>query len=110
MDTDLDTLATALYVTTDDLLKAHPERLPQRPANSFVEQISDAELIVLSVMQALLGYRSEARWLRRARKDFHGMFPYLAGPVGLQQAAAETRRCDGLVDRSTRPPDEHGRR
>ncbi len=24
MDTDLDTLATALYVTTDDLLTAHP--------------------------------------------------------------------------------------
>lgn len=82
MDTDLDTLATALYVTTDDLLKAHPERLPQRPANSFAEQISDAELIVLSVMQALLGYRSEARWLRRARKDFHGMFPYLPGQSG----------------------------
>lgn len=31
MDTDLDTLATALYVTTDDLLKAHPDQLPDRP-------------------------------------------------------------------------------
>lgn len=32
MDTDLDTLATALYVSVDDLLKDHPEQLPERPA------------------------------------------------------------------------------
>ena len=31
MDADLDTLATALYVTTDDLLRAHPERVPAAP-------------------------------------------------------------------------------
>lgn len=31
VDTDLDTLATALYVTTDDLLRAHPEHVPLRP-------------------------------------------------------------------------------
>ena len=82
MDTDLDTLATALYVTTDDLLKAHPEQLPERPAVGIVPRISDAELIVLAVMQAHLGYRSETRWLRRAHKDFHSMFPYLPGQSG----------------------------
>ena len=31
MDADLDTLATALYVTIDDLLKASPELAPWRP-------------------------------------------------------------------------------
>ena len=31
VDADLDTLATALYVNTDDLLKASPERAPWRP-------------------------------------------------------------------------------
>lgn len=82
MDTDLDTLATALYVTTDDLLKTHPEQLPERPVVGIAPLISDAELIVLSVMQALLGYRSETRWLRRAHKDFHQMFPYLPGQSG----------------------------
>ena len=82
MDTDLDTLATALYVTTDDLLKAHPEQLPQRPMVGIEPLISDAELIVLAVMQAHLGYRSETRWLRRAHKDFHQMFPYLPGQSG----------------------------
>src|SRR5215207_4534163 len=31
VDADLDTLATALYVRTDDLLKASPDRAPWRP-------------------------------------------------------------------------------
>ena len=109
MDTDLDTLATALHVTTDDLLKAHPEQVPERPAVGIAPRISDAELIVLSVMQALLGYRSETRWLRRAHKDFHAMFPVPAGPVGLQQAAEEAGRHHRLADRATRPADQHRR-
>ena len=82
MDTDLDTLATALYVTADDLLKAHPERVPARPAVGFVERISDAELIVLAVMQAFLGYTSEARWLRYAHRHLGSMFPYLPRQSG----------------------------
>ena len=82
MDTDLDTLATALYVTVDDLLKDHPEQLPERPVVGIAPRISDAELVVLSVLQAHLGYRSETRWLRRAHKDFHVMFPYLPGQSG----------------------------
>jgi len=31
VDADLDTLATALYVRIDDLLKPEPERMPWRP-------------------------------------------------------------------------------
>ena len=31
VDADPDTLATALYVRTDDLLKSFPERAPWRP-------------------------------------------------------------------------------
>jgi Transposase DDE domain len=76
MDSDLETLATALYVTCDDLLRDHPEQLPERPEIGFVPGISDAELIVLAVLQALLGYTSETRWLRRVYKDFRGMFPH----------------------------------
>jgi len=41
----LDTLATALYVRTDDLLKASPERAPWRPKIGIAPRISDAELI-----------------------------------------------------------------
>lgn len=75
MDTDLDTLATALYVTCDDLLKTHWQRVPQRPRIGWQPRISDAELITLSVMQALLGFTSERRWLRHVRAHLIGMFP-----------------------------------
>lgn len=124
MDTDLDTLATALYVTTDDLLRAHPEQVPERPQVGIVPQITDAELVVLAVMQALLGYRSETRWLRRAHKDFHQMFPYLPGQSGYNkrlkklagtiawltsQLAAETRVAGDDVWVADSTPVECGR-
>src|SRR3954471_425526 len=71
VDADLDTLATALYVRTDDLLKASPERAPWRPKIGIAPKISDSELITLAVMQALLGHTSEARWLRYTRAHLH---------------------------------------
>lgn len=79
MDADLDTLATALYVTADDLLRAHPERVPPRPATGFAPVITDAELVTLAVMQALLQIPKERRFLRYARKHLLGMFPTLPG-------------------------------
>jgi hypothetical protein len=82
VDADLDTLATALYVRTDDLLKDFPERAPWRPAVGIAPGLSDAELITLAVLQALLGYVSEARWLRFARKQLRGLFPRLPGQPG----------------------------
>ena len=39
--------------------------------------LSDSELVCLAVAQALLGFHSEARWLRYANKHLSGMFPYL---------------------------------
>jgi len=77
VDTDLDTLATALYVTTDDLLRAHPERVPPRPSIGITPRTSDAEMLTLAVMQALLGYTNETQWLRYARKNLLAMFPTL---------------------------------
>ena len=82
MDADLDTLATALYVRTDDLLKASPERAPWRPRVGIAPRISDAELITLAVMQALLGHTSEARWLRYTRTHLHHLFRYLPQQPG----------------------------
>jgi hypothetical protein len=38
--------------------------------------------MTLAVMQALLGFTSEARWLRHARKSLRLMFPYLPGQAG----------------------------
>jgi Transposase DDE domain len=82
VDADLDTLATALYVTTDDLMKSHPERVPARPAVGIAPRITDAELLTLAVLQALLGYTSERRWLRYARTHLLAMFPDLLGQSG----------------------------
>ena len=82
MDADLDTLATALYVRCDDLLKACPERGPWRPPVGTAPRISDAEVITLAVMQALLGFTSEARWLRHAGEHLGHLFPYLPGQPG----------------------------
>jgi Transposase DDE domain len=82
VDADLDTLATALYARTDDLLKNCPYWAPWRPGTGICPQITDAELVTVAVMQALLGFGSEARWLRFARKSLRGLFPYLPGQSG----------------------------
>lgn len=82
MDADLDTLATAPYVTTDDLLKAHPEQVPRRPAVGIQPRATDAEIITLAVMQALLSFTSNARFLHDANKHLRQMFPVLPGQSG----------------------------
>ena len=105
MDTDLDTLATALYVRTDDLLKAFPQRLPWRPLIGIAPKISDAELITLAVMQALLGYTSEARWLRYASANLGHLFPYLPAQPGynkrLRRLGATIGWLVGVLGRDT---------
>lgn len=80
--TNLDTLATALYARIDDELKASPWLLPRRPKVGIGPRLSDAELLTLAVMSALLGYTSERRWLRRVDRDFRGLFPYVPGQSG----------------------------
>jgi len=89
---DLDTLATALYVRTDDLLKQAPELAPWRPRVGIAPKLSDAELVTLAVMQALLGFTSESRWMRHAHQHLGHLFRYLPGQSGynkrLRRAAA----------------------
>ena len=84
MDTGLEALATALYVTVDDLLKDHPEVLPPRPQVGITAVTSDAEIITLAVVQALLGYTSKTRWIRRLRSDtdLRAMFSRVPGQSG----------------------------
>jgi hypothetical protein len=105
VDADLDTLATALYVTIDDLLRISPQRAPWRPAIGFSPQISDAELVTLAVMQALLGFTSESRWLRFATAGLHHLFPYLPQQPGynkrLRNLAATITWLIGMLARDT---------
>ena len=90
----MDTLATALYVRTDDLLKQYPDLAPWRPAIGLQPQLTDAELVTLAVMQALLGYTSEARWIRHARAGLGHLFPYLPGQPGYNR---RLRAAAGLI-------------
>ncbi len=94
MDADLDTLATALYVRVDDLLKSHPERAPWRPRVGITPKLSDAELLTLAVMQALLGHTSEARWLRFARAQLRALFPFLPQQPGYNK---RLRKCAATI-------------
>jgi hypothetical protein len=92
--TDLDTLATALYVRTDDLLKESPQIAPLRPSVGIAPQLSDAELVTLAVLQALLGFTSEARWIRHARAHLRHLFPYLPQQSGYNKRLRAAR---GLI-------------
>ncbi len=110
MNADLDTLATALYVTIDDALITNPEWAPQRPAIGIAPKLSDAELLTLAVLQGLLGYTSEARFIRYAKTHLTGLFPYLPKRPGYNKrlraatdmmrhvTAALTRRCASFHD------------
>ena len=82
MNPELDTLATRLYVTIDDLIIDHPDWAPERPAVGIAPKLSDAELITLAVIQALLGYTSEAQFIRYAQAHLRPWFPYLPDRPG----------------------------
>jgi Transposase DDE domain len=97
--TELNSLATALYVKTDDLLKESPEMAPWRPAVGITPQLNDAELVTLAVMQALLGFTSERRWIRYARQHLRHLFPYLPKAPGYNK---RLRKAAGLIRRVTR--------
>jgi hypothetical protein len=79
---DLDTLATALYVKIDDELRASPQLNRWRPKTGIAPKITDAELITVAVMQVLLRYHDESRWIRYARKALIHLFPQLPKQPG----------------------------
>jgi Transposase DDE domain len=82
VDNDIETLAVALYVKIDDMLKKWPDLAPARPEGSISPTVSDAELLTMAVMSALLGFTSERRWLRYVTKNLAGMFPRRIGQSG----------------------------
>jgi hypothetical protein len=98
---DLDTLATALYVKIDDELKVSPQAARRRPKTGIAPRMTDAELLTVAVIQALLGFHDEARWLRWARTGIRHLFPYLPKQPGynkrLRAAAAQLKYCIRLL-------------
>jgi hypothetical protein len=91
---DAGTLATALYVKTDDLLRQYPDLAPWRPRIGLQPRLSDAELVTLAVMQALLGYTSGSRWIRHAHAHLGHLFGYLPGQSGYNR---RLRAAAGLI-------------
>ena len=71
-----------MYVKIDDMLRDRPDLAPVRPATGTPLTLSDAELLTMAVMSALLGFTSERRWLRYADKELAGMFPRTIGQSG----------------------------
>ena len=82
MNNDIETLATALYVKIDDMLEDWPDLALPRPVTCIAPTLSDAELLTLAVMSALLGFTSERRWLRYVAENLAGMFPRRIGQSG----------------------------
>lgn len=103
MNPDLDTLATSLYVKVDDVLSAYPEWAPPRPAVGIAPRLGDAEVITLAVIQALLRFTSEARFLRLRPHPSQALVSVLADPFRLQQATAWSHRNDAICDRVAGP-------
>ncbi|GII43573.1 IS982 family transposase [Planotetraspora phitsanulokensis] len=105
MTKDLNTLATALYVKIDDHLIAFPDLAPERPRTGIQPILSDAELVTLAVLSALLGFTSERRWLRYAREHLPAMFPYLPTQSGynkrLRAAATLITHLISILGRDT---------
>lgn len=105
MDADLDTLCTALYVKIDDELKIRPELRRERPPVGIAPRLTDAELLTLSVVQALLGYSSETHFLRFARRHLVHLFPYVPNQSGynkrLRRAAAQLNAAIRLLSQES---------
>ena len=64
------------------MLRDWPDLAPDRPADGMALTLSDAELLTMAVMSALLGFTSERRWLRYVAEDLAGMFPRRIGQSG----------------------------
>ena len=74
MDADLDLLLTAVYVTADDLLPCKPENAKR--------SVTDAEVVMLCVAQAIMGIPSDRRFLAVASKHLRHLFPRIPGQAG----------------------------
>ena len=107
MEENLDTLATALYVKIDDDWKGLA-RLPGRPPT-----LSHSELICLAVMQAMLGFESESRFLRYAKDNLVHLFPFIPLQPGynkrLRAALPQVKAVIRMLGRDTDLREDHVR-
>jgi hypothetical protein len=105
MDADMDTFVTALYVKIDDELAMDRSLRISRPEVGIAPKLSDAELLTMAVLQALLGFTSETRFLRYAQKHLGSLFPYVPNQSGynkrLRKAQHQLQRLIRTLGRDT---------
>jgi hypothetical protein len=83
MDADLELLLTSVFCTADDLL-------PERVANAR-RRLTDAEVLTLCVAQVIIDEPSDRRFLRAARTQLQGLFPYLPTQSALHKRRVALR-------------------
>jgi Transposase DDE domain len=83
VDADLELLLISVFCTADDLL-------PEARTNAQ-RRLSDAEVLTLCVAQVIMGEPSDRRFLRAARRQLGGLFPYLPTQSGLHKRRAALR-------------------
>ncbi|GAA4205934.1 hypothetical protein GCM10023074_45730 [Microbispora amethystogenes] len=105
MTKDLDTLATALYVKVDDYLIAFPDLAPERPPIGIRPSLSDAELVTMAVLSALLGFTSERAGCATPVRTCVPCIPYQPTQSGynkrIRAAATLIVRLIGVLGRDT---------
>src|SRR6185312_1506565 len=90
VDADLDTLVTALYVTTDDFLIDNPQHRPWRPKVGITPRLDDAELVTLVVLASTARVHLGGQVAALCEQPSGRAVPLSANPIGLQQTG--TRR------------------
>ncbi len=103
VDADLDTLATALYVRTDDLLKSSPEWAPWRPKIGIAPKINDAELVTLAVLGGPARAHQRGPLAALCTVTPGASVPLPTQAAWLQQAAAAPGHHDQLAGRGAGP-------
>jgi hypothetical protein len=103
VDADLDTLATALYVRTDDLLKTSPDRAPVRSAVG--DQLADHQRRTGHPRgdAGIAGPDQRGPVAALRPRPTTAPVPVPALAAGLQQAAAQAGRHAPLADRRAGP-------
>ena len=80
----------------DDLLAGNPHWAPRRPRIGIAPKLSDAELVTLAVISALLGCDSERGFVRFAREHLRPWFPYVPNSDGYNK---RLRRSGDMIAR-----------
>ncbi len=92
MHADLDTLLTTVYCMADDLLPCKPDNARRR--------VTDAEVVALSVAQAIMRIPEDPRFLATAPKQIGHLFPELPRQPGYwkrrDKLVAEIERLIGV--------------